>query len=85
MVHSMPRAVMIDGNSWWVTGGSKRTVPSNPRTFIRLDTTEIYTAGSGWSAGPDLPYPSSLHCFVKIDEDRYFMTGGYDRQKQVHK
>ena len=74
---------MIDQNTWWVTGGAKRTVPSDSSTWIRLDTTEIYTAGSGWSSGPDMAYPSSLHCFLKIDEDSYFMAGGYDGQKQV--
>ena len=74
---------MIDHNTWWVTGGSRRTDPSDSSSWIRLDTTEIYSSGSGWSTGPSLPYPSSLHCFAKIDEDRYFMAGGYDFQKQV--
>ena len=76
---------MVSEDVWWVTGGAKRTNPSDVRSWIRLDNTEYYTAGSGWSPGPQLPYPSSLHCFVKIDENRYFMAGGYDRQKQVGK
>ena len=74
---------MINDNTWWVTGGAKRSIPSDGTSFIWLNTTEIYTAGSGWSVGPTLPYSTSLHCFVQIDHDRYFLTGGYHREKQV--
>ena len=75
---------MINSSAWWVTGGSTRTGGlTKTGGYRKLDTTEIYTADNGWSFGPKLHYATSNHCFLKIDEDKYFMTAGYDGRRQV--
>ena len=59
--------VLLDANSWWVTGGTGYGGA--------LATTEIMRLGA-FSRGPDLPWPMAQHCVTKVDETRYLFVGG---------
>jgi len=59
--------VLLDANSWWVTGGTGFGGV--------LATTEIMRLGN-FSRGPDLPWPMAEHCVTKVDETRYMFVGG---------
>ena len=58
--------VLLDANSWWVTGGTGYGGT--------LATTEIMRLGA-FSRGPDLPWPMAQHCVTKVDETRYRSDG----------
>jgi len=54
-------------DSWMVSGGSGDE---------QLATTEIYnSADATWTAGPELPHPSSSHCQV-FANNQVFISGG---------
>ena len=53
-------------SGWFVTGGwdTNATI---------LATTEVYTTGNGWTAGPKLPIPLFDHCQLLIGETVYIL------------
>ncbi|TRY74754.1 hypothetical protein TCAL_06331 [Tigriopus californicus] len=65
-VYSASAPYSADG--WWITGGYHDQNSS-------LLSTEILQSGS-FVPGPNLPTPLYQHCLVRIDETRYFLTGG---------
>jgi len=50
-------------DGWWVTGGTNDT------------STEILVNGA-WVPGPELPTAMFGHCLLKLNSEKYFITGG---------
>eukprot|EP00095_Tigriopus_kingsejongensis_P009442 maker-scaffold108_size357748-snap-gene-2.16 protein:Tk09442 transcript:maker-scaffold108_size357748-snap-gene-2.16-mRNA-1 annotation:"tyw4_yarli ame: full" len=59
--------VMIDPNTWWVTGGTLDL-------HGVLNSTRIFKDGE-FHAGPDLPERKTGHCLIRVNETSYFMMG----------
>lgn len=72
-------SVMVTDSVWWITGGDRAKATSS---------TEILTFGGpdgmpSGSKGPPLPVAYTRHCVVKVDENRFFLSGGYTREVLV--
>ena len=65
-------AVKTSSSTWWITGGEA----PGPETDFGMSSTETYTLNSGITPDIVLPIERERHTLIRIDETRYFLSGG---------
>ena len=72
-------SVMVN-DSLWITGGS-----APHQAGSEMNSSILVLPNGETKPGPDLPIPVKDHCLVGINDNEYFLIGGYPEGKRTFK